>query len=142
MSDEELERLRLKKMKELLRKLMAKEPGAEAGGSPDWKPVKLTDRNFREFVRSHPLVVVDFWAPWCAPCRMLAPIIDELAREFAGRIRFGKLNVDENPKTAMRFRIMGIPTLLVFKHGSLVDRIIGLRPKEWLEARLKRHLRS
>ncbi|OYT51712.1 thioredoxin [Candidatus Bathyarchaeota archaeon ex4484_135] len=134
MSDEELERLRLKKMKKLLKKLVGKEK------SNTNKPVELTDQDFRSFVKSGGLVVVDFWAPWCPPCRYLAPIIKELAREYAGRIKFGKLNVDKNPKTARRYGIRAIPTLLVFKNGSLVDRIIGAMPKEMLEAKLKKHL--
>ena len=134
MSDEELERLRLKKMKKLLKKLVGKEK------SNTNKPVELTDQDSRSFVKSGGLVVVDFWAPWCPPCRYLAPIIKELAREYAGRIKFGKLNVDKNPKTARRYGIRAIPTLLVFKNGSLVDRIIGAMPKEMLEAKLKKHL--
>jgi len=134
MSDEELERLRLKKMKELLKKLVGREE------SNTNKPVELTDQDFRSFVKSGGLVVVDFWAPWCPPCRYLAPIIKELAREYAGRIKFGKLNVDKNPKTARRYGIRAIPTLLVFKNGSLVDRIVGAMPKEMLEAKLKKHL--
>ncbi len=136
MSDEELERLKLKKMKELLGRLV----GAGKGSSD--KPVELTDQDFKSFVRSGGLVVVDFWAPWCPPCRYLAPIIEELAREYAGRVKFGKLNVDENPKTARRYGIRAIPTLLVFKDGSLVDRIVGAMPKHMLEARLKKHLAS
>ena len=147
MSEEELKRLRLRRMRELLKRLALREGGEEAGevegrrAPGRWRPVKVTDADFDKFIRSHKLVVVDFWAPWCPPCRVLAPILEELAREFAGEIRFGKLNVDENPRTAVRFRITGIPTLLVFRHGSLVDRIIGARPKEWLEARLKRLVR-
>jgi len=134
MSDEELERLRLKKMKELLKKLGGREE------SNTNKPVELTDQDFRSFVKSGGLVVVDFWAPWCPPCRYLAPIIKELAREYAGRIKFGKLNVDKNPKTARRHGIRAVPTILVFKNGSLVDRIVGAMPKEMLEAKLKKHL--
>ena len=124
-------------MKELFGKLF----GRGRRESPD-RPVELTDEGFREFVSSGGLVVVDFWAPWCPPCRFLAPIIEELAREYAGRVRFGKLNVDKNPRTARRYRITAIPTLLVFKEGRLVDRIVGAMPKEALEARLRRHMRE
>mgnify|MGYP000108938323 CR=1 FL=1 len=104
------------------------------------KPVEVTDSSFAQFIRKYPLVVVDCWAAWCGPCRMLAPIIDELAREYSGKMLFGKLNVDENPQVASQYQIMSIPTLLVFKNGKLVDRIVGVMPKQVLEQRLKRHL--
>jgi len=137
--DEELRRLREAKLRELMRRLRARERGHEARQVLD-RPVELTDETLDGFVRAHRLAVVDCWAPWCAPCRLIAPVIEELAREYAGRIAFGKLNVDENPLTAMRFGIMGIPTLLVFKRGRLVDRIVGALPKVALEARLRRFL--
>ena len=104
------------------------------------KPIELTDAKFREMIKNHPLVVVDCWAPWCAPCRMVAPILEELAREYAGRISFGKLNVDENQSVALEYQIMSIPTLLVFKNGKLVDRIVGAMPKKALEPNITRHL--
>lgn len=133
--DKELERIRRKKLKELMRRRAASPP-------PVSEPIEVTDSNFREVIRSSPLVVIDCWAPWCAPCRMMAPVIDELAKEYAGKILFGKLNVDENPRTPVQFQIMGIPTLLVFKRGSLVDRIIGALPKRLLEQRLAKHLKT
>jgi thioredoxin len=80
------------------------------------------------------------WAPWCAPCRMVAPIVDQLATEMAGRIRVGKLNVDENPVTAERFQVRGIPTLLVIKAGREIDRIVGVQPKSEIARRLERAL--
>jgi len=83
-------------------------------------------------------VVVDFWAPWCGPCRMVAPTIDQLAVELAGRVRFAKMNVDENPATSARFGIRSIPTLLVFKDGREIDRIVGVQPKAAIAARLER----
>ncbi|RLI36037.1 thioredoxin [Candidatus Bathyarchaeota archaeon] len=104
------------------------------------RPVELNDRTFEEFVRKHPLVVVDLWAPWCAPCRIVSPIIEELARDYAGKIAFGKLNVDENQFTAMQYGVMSIPTLLIFKDGKLVDRIVGAMPRRMLEPRITRHL--
>jgi len=112
------------------------------GGSVTYapsEPVTLTDENFDGFISSNKLVVVDFWAEWCAPCRMLAPVIEELAKEYAGKIIFGKLNVDENPTTAAKFGIMSIPTLIVFKNGQPVDVIIGAMPKKQIEARLNRY---
>ena len=85
-------------------------------------------------------MVIDCWAAWCGPCRMVAPIIDELSKDYAGKVVFGKLNVDENPKTAMRFDIMSIPTLLIMKNGEEVDRIIGAVPKQSMEAKLRKHM--
>ena len=137
--DEELERLREAKLKEMMRRLAEARRERPRERLLD-RPVELTDENFDEFVRAHPLVVVDCWAPWCAPCRLVAPIVEELARRYAGRVVFGKLNVDENPLTAMRFGITGIPTFLLFKRGRLVDRLIGARPMEAMEAWIAKYL--
>jgi thioredoxin 2 len=102
-------------------------------------PVTVTDATFPAEVERSPLpVVLDLWAPWCGPCRMMAPVIDELASEMAGRVRFAKLNVDENPATAARFHVSSIPTLLVLKAGREVDRIVGVHPKAELARRLQR----
>ena len=135
--DEELERIKLKKLRELLK---ASEKRGQTKEQILNKPVKLTDNGFNEFIKSHSLVVVDCWAPWCGPCLYVAPVIEELARDYAGKISFGKLNVDENPKVAMQYGIMSRPTLLVFKNGKLVDRIIGAMPRQLLEPRITRHL--
>jgi thioredoxin len=104
------------------------------------EPVDLTDATFAEAVQKCPLVVVDCWAPWCGPCRMVAPIIEEMARDYAGRIQFGKLNVDENRRIAMQYQIMSTPMLLVFKNGKLVDQTIGVMPREKLEPKVTHHL--
>jgi thioredoxin len=99
----------------------------------------VTDATFAADVERSPLpVLVDAWAPWCAPCRMIGPVVDELAAELAGRIRVAKLNVDENPATAARFDVRSIPTLLVLKAGREVDRIVGLQPKAEISRRLER----
>jgi thioredoxin 2 len=103
------------------------------------KPVGVTDANFAEEVERSPLpVLVDMWAPWCGPCRQVGPVVEQLATEFAGRMRVAKLNVDENPVTAARFQIQSIPALLVFKGGREVDRIIGAQPKSEILRRLER----
>jgi thioredoxin 2 len=104
-------------------------------------PLTVTDRNFAEEVEKSPLpVLLDFWAAWCGPCRMVAPVIDKLAQELSGKVRVGKLNVDENQMTAARFHVQGIPTLLILKNGREVDRIVGAQSKEAILQRLKPYL--
>lgn len=100
------------------------------------KPIVVSDRNFDQTIKSYPLVVVDCWAAWCAPCRAIAPVVEQLAKEYSGKIVFGKLNVDENPETAQKFGVMAIPTLLVMKGGEEVDRIVGALPKNQLETKI------
>jgi thioredoxin 1 len=85
-------------------------------------------------------VLVDFWAPWCGPCRMVAPTVEQLAREFQGRAIVGKLNVDENPRTAQQYQIMGIPALYIFKQGKVVDQMVGVQPANVLQQRLARQV--
>jgi thioredoxin 2 len=102
-------------------------------------PVTVTDATFAAEVERSPLpMVLDLWAPWCGPCRIIAPIVDDLAVEMAGRVRFGKLNIDENPGTATRFNVRSIPTLLVLKAGLEIDRIVGVQPKADIARRLER----
>ena len=124
---DELEQIREKKLRELV--------GQMSTPSID-KPILVSDRNFDQTVKNYPLIVVDCWAAWCAPCRAIAPVVEELAKEYSGKVVFGKLNVDDNPETAEKFGIRAIPTLLVMKNGSEVDRIVGVLPKNQLEARI------
>jgi thioredoxin len=101
----------------------------------------ITDGNFGETVAASPLpVLLDLWAAWCGPCRLIAPIIDGLAAELAGKALVGKLNVDENQATAARFGVQSIPTLLILKNGREVDRLVGLQSKEAILRRLQTHL--
>ncbi len=101
------------------------------------KPVAIDDANFDQIVlQSDKPVLVDLWAAWCRPCLMVAPILDELAEEYNGRVSFVKVDVDQNPKTATRYGVMSIPTLLIFKKGEPVSHIVGLRPKEELKRNL------
>ncbi len=96
----------------------------------------ITDANFSEILSSNSVVLVDFWATWCGPCRALGPVIEEIAGEYEGRALVGKCNVDENGDTASQFRIMSIPALLFFKDGKLVDRLVGAQPKANITAKL------
>ena len=126
--DDDLQRLR----EERLRELEARIQGGTGG------VIEVVDDRFQEIVREHSFLVVDVWAEWCGPCRMVAPVIEDLARDFAGRVTFGKCNVDQNPTPASSFSITAIPTLLFFANGMLVDRVVGALPKEAIKARVMR----
>src|SRR5437764_3956879 len=117
----------------------AKLSGPTSGAAADGKPQIVTDATFASDVvaasTSRP-VLVDAWAEWCGPCRMVAPVLDQLAAESNGRYKIAKLNVDENPLTASQFNIRSIPTMLIFRNGKLVDQIVGAQPKEAIAARI------
>ena len=135
MTEEDLELQRIRQR--MLRELMA-----SAGRKMPEGVTPVTDAEFDDMVGKYPMVVVDFWAPWCAPCRMVAPVMEKLARKYAGRIAFLKMNTDENPRTPARFAIMSIPTIMVFVRGRPVDRIVGAYPEQIIDARLRRHLQA
>ncbi|HYM38626.1 MAG TPA: thioredoxin [Thermoplasmata archaeon] len=134
--DAELEAIRAKKLQELME--AAKAPPPAAPTRADGKPVIVTDATFDAEVRKPGVMLVDFWAAWCGPCLRVAPTLEAIAKEQAGKMRLGKLNVDENPRTAERFQVMSIPTMLVFKDGKLVDWIVGALPRSQIEAVLKK----
>ena len=101
------------------------------------EPITVSDSSFDQTVlQAQQPVLVDFWAPWCGPCRMVAPVVDELAKEYAGKVTFAKVDVDQNPKTASAYGIMSIPTLLVFKDGQPVSHLVGFCPKDELKKNL------
>ena len=103
--------------------------------------VKITDGNFdQEVLKSDKPVLVDFWAQWCAPCHMIAPAVEEIAKDYDGKLKVCKLNVDEGRNTASNYGIRGIPTLLIFKNGTVVDTIVGVTPKEEIETKIRPHL--
>ena len=101
--------------------------------------LELNSKNLEEAIKNNPAQVVDCWAPWCGPCRMMSPVIDELATDLKGKITFGKLNTDENQDMAMKYQVQAIPTLLIFKDGKLADRKVGALPKKVLAGELTKY---
>jgi thioredoxin 1 len=132
---DDLETIKKKKLEQLKKQYM-KGGNTMENKWPD-TPVHILDADIEETIKKYPILVIDCWAPWCGPCRMIGPIIEELAKEMQGKIIFGKLNVDENPQTSMKYGIMSIPTMLVFKNGALVNRFVGAMPKEMLLQKLR-----
>lgn len=102
--------------------------------------VEITDQNFQEITGGAGLSMVDFWAVWCGPCRVVAPIVEALADDYAGQLTVGKLDVDHNPRTAAQYNVRSIPTILFFKEGKVVDQVIGAVPRPALESKIKQHL--
>lgn len=135
--EDELEAIKHKKLAEL-----QKEAATKAMMSSITEPIGLTDSNFANEISKFPIMLVDFWAPWCGPCRMVSPIIEQLSREYSGKVAFGKVNVDENQRIAASFGIQSIPTLMIFRNGKAVDVMVGALPKAQLEMKLKQEISS
>lgn len=134
---DELDEIRKKKMEKMMSDI---DKPTEPGISYPDKPVVVTDSTVDSAASQYPVFILDCWAEWCGPCRMIAPVLEEMARDLKGRAVFGKLNVDENMQTANKYRISAIPTLLIFKNGKLVDRQVGALPKSVLAGRIQKHL--
>jgi thioredoxin 1 len=133
--DEELQRIRASKLNALMEGTKNKGVNIMAGTVE-----VVTDSSFEGFIKQDKLVIIDCWAPWCGPCRALAPKIEELAKEMADKVSFGKLNTDENEQVPMRFNISAIPTILIFKNGNFVDRIVGAGTKEFMKSKFEKHI--
>lgn len=103
------------------------------------EPFHVTDENFEQTIKNNKLVMVDFWANWCGPCRALAPTISELAKEYSGKVLIAKLDVDENPTTSEKFQVFSIPTMILFKDGQETERLVGLCPKNRIADTLQKH---
>jgi thioredoxin 1 len=127
--DDEISRIRQKRLQEL-KERMKHTVKADI--------TEVDETHFQEFIRTHQYVVLDFWAEWCAPCRRVGLVLEELSREFSGKVTFGKCNTEDNRLLAMQFNITAIPSIMLFSHGQLVDRIIGAYPKEALREKIVR----
>ncbi len=137
--DEDLAKIMEKKMKKYQEQIDNNTPTNNNHDKEISGPITLTDYNFDETTRKYSLLVVDFWAPWCGPCKLVSPMIDRLAIELRGKVVFGKLNVDENPTVANIFGIQSIPTLIIFKNGEAIDGLMGAIPKQQLISTMSRY---
>lgn len=134
--DKELDEIMARKKSELLTNAQLSENKPSSVSSP----ITLSDSNFEQALKENPLLVVDFWAVWCGPCRMVAPVIEQLASELAGKVVFGKLNVDENPAISRTFGIQSIPTIAIFKNGKAIDAIVGAVSKSQMQSTILKYL--
>jgi thioredoxin 1 len=135
LEDEELRVINEKRMKKLQQIVNEKELLKNIK-----EPLNLDDSNFAQTINKYPLLLVDFWAPWCGPCRMMSPIIDQVGKEYIGKLVVGKVNVDENPHISGQFGISSIPTLILFKRGQAVNNIIGSVSKSRIDEMVRMHL--
>jgi thioredoxin 1 len=132
--DDELSEIRAKKMEELRKRF---DPPKPAENYPHTGIIILTTENFTEGIGRYPRLIVDFWAPWCGPCRILAPVIEALAAEFTGKVQFAKCNTDENQQIAYQFGISAIPSLFFFMNGQIVHKVAGALPQPQLEQQIR-----
>jgi len=134
--DKEFEAIRERKLRDLMTEI------DRAKDKDNWpeNPVEITDSTFKSLVQQYDVLVVDCWAPWCGPCKMIAPVIEALAGDYKGKVVFGKLNTDENMAITTMFNIMSIPTILFFKNGELIDNLIGAVPRQFIEEKLQKLL--
>jgi thioredoxin 1 len=135
LEDEELKIINEKRMKKLQQIMNEKELLKNIKD-----PLNLDDSNFSQTINKFPLLLVDFWAPWCGPCRMMSPLIDQIGKDYVGKLVVGKVNVDENPSVSRQFRISSIPTLILFKRGQTVNKIIGSVSKNKIDEMVRMHL--
>jgi thioredoxin 1 len=135
--DKELNDILARKKNELIAKAQQQQQQSDRNIS---SPITLTDSNFDQAIEKHPRIVVDFWAPWCGPCRMVSPIITQLASELAGKVVFGKVNVDECPRIASAFGIQSIPTIYIFKNGKAVDSFVGATSQSQMRSKIMAHM--
>jgi thioredoxin 1 len=133
-NDEEILEIKQRKLRE-----MQKMATMRSTMNSITKPIVITDLNFREEISKYPVMLIDFWAPWCGPCRMVSPIIEQLASEYAGRVVFGKLNIDENQMVPQSFGIQSIPTMMILKNSKVVDILVGALSKAQIETKLRQH---
>jgi thioredoxin 1 len=141
--DDDLNEIMARKMKDLARQSSTSSSADTANSSNKVHiatPITLTVSNFAQAIGKYPLIVVDYWAPWCGPCRMVSPVIEQLASELVGKVVFGKLNVDENPVTSNAFGIQSIPTLAIFKNGKAVDGFVGAASKSQILSKISTYL--
>jgi len=135
LEDEELRLINEKRMKKLQQLINEKELLRNIR-----EPLNLEDATFFQTINKFPIMLVDFWAPWCGPCRMMSPIIDQIGKDYLGKLVIGKINIDENPLIARQFSISSIPTLMLFKRGKEVNKIIGSVSKNKIDEMVKMHL--
>jgi thioredoxin 1 len=135
--DPELAEIHRKKLAQILQQAKKQ---TQSENSFEGKPIILTDATFSSEVAKQKLILVDFWAAWCNPCRMIGPIIEQLAAQYVGKVAFGKINIDENRVTPNQFYVQGIPTLILFKDGKPVETIVGAYPKSYIESKIKQYM--